>query len=140
MDNKDKEMIEEMAKEQRVAQLDLFYNFCKYNGCEEKTAEDCVLCYFRKVYDMLAKLEDKIRNGTLKEIDKYKVVLDKEEYERLEMDSRLTIFDRIEICSKAEKRTAEKILKEAKELDKDFEKTGLYEYIMANFLSQTNLK
>lgn len=36
------------------------------------------------------------------------------------------------------KETAEKILKRAKEFDKDFEKTGLYEYIMANFLSQNN--
>lgn len=76
--------IEGMAKD-RVAELRLFYNFCKYNGCEEKTAEDCENCYFRKVYNRLAELEGKLRNGTLKEIPEGAVVLTgTETAERLE--------------------------------------------------------
>lgn len=74
--------IEEMAKD-RVAELRLFYNFCKYNGCEEKTAEDCENCYFRKVYNRLAELEGEIRNGTLKEIPENAVVLTEDNAEEL---------------------------------------------------------
>lgn len=77
---KDKELIEEMAKD-RVAELYLFYNFCKYNGCEEKTAEDCENCYFGKVYNRLAELEGKIRNGMLKKIPEGAVVISKEQNE-----------------------------------------------------------
>ena len=70
----DKQMIEEI-EENRVAELRLFYDFCKYNGCEEKTAEDCERCYFNEVYHRLAELEGNIRNGTLKEIPEGAVVL-----------------------------------------------------------------
>ena len=77
------EKIEEMAKD-RVAELRLFYNFCKYNGCEEKTAEDCERCYFNKVYFRLAELEGDIRKGKLKEIPEKAVVLTREEYDKLQ--------------------------------------------------------
>lgn len=75
-----KQMVEEIEKN-RVAELRLFYDFCKYNGCEEKTAEDCERCYFNKVYFRLAELEGKMRNGTLKEIPENAVVLTREEYD-----------------------------------------------------------
>jgi hypothetical protein len=52
-------------KIEKIAQLYKFYDFCKYNGCEPKTYDDCENCYFREVYNTLATIEAKIENGTL---------------------------------------------------------------------------
>ena len=108
--------IEEMAKD-RIAELRLFYNFCKYNGCEEKTAEDCENCYFRKVYNRLAELEGEIRNGTLKEIPENAVVLTNEneikQYEWSKMLDKMGVF---KFADKVRKETAEKFAERLKAL------------------------
>lgn len=106
----DKQMIEEI-EENRVAELRLFYDFCKYNGCEEKTAEDCERCYFNKVYFRLAELEGDIRKGKLKEIPENAVVLTREEFEFMCVDTKAV---REEEVKQARKETAEKFAERLK--------------------------
>ena len=64
-----------------VAQLNYMYDFCKYNGCENRTADDCNRCYFREVYEQLATLESRLLyTNTLKECSKGDVIMPEEEY------------------------------------------------------------
>lgn len=108
----DKQKQIEEIEENRVAELRLFYDFCKYNGCEEKTAEDCERCYFNKVYFRLAELEGDIRKGKLKEIPENAVVLTREQYEK-DLAIERELGERK--ASRARKETAEKFAEMLKE-------------------------
>ncbi len=129
-----------------------------YEQGYQKINKDSVSTSKEKVFDILNKFEffqgqragRELWNDKLKEVQDQditdfvkginyiraylqdSVVLTKEEYQR-DFSSQFN-----KGFQHGSKETARKILKEAKELDKDFEKTGLYEYIMANFLSQDN--